>query len=185
MTPEELVSWAEATAAELLSPLDDRWRHVQGVADQAREVSRILHPDERPYLVAAAYLHDIGYAPSLVVTKFHPLDGAFWLHQLGQKRLARLAAYHSSARFEAAARGLGNALAAFTPENSPTADALTYCDMTTSPNGTRVTLQERLAEISERYGEGHLVVRSLREAYQHLAGAVERTQRRLRGASMA
>ena len=185
MTPAELALWVEATAAELLSPLGDRWRHVQGVADQAREVSRILPPGDRPYLVAAGYLHDVGYAPSLAaVTAFHPLDGAFWLHQRGQQRLARLVAYHSSARFETAARGLGHALAAFTPEHSPTADALTYCDMTTSPKGAR-DAAGAVVRVRMRYGAGHLAARSLQEAHQHLAGAVARTQRRLRDAGVA
>ena len=34
-------------------------------------------------LVAAAWLHDIGYAPELVETGFHPLDGARYLRREG------------------------------------------------------------------------------------------------------
>jgi hypothetical protein len=30
---------------------------------------------DRPVLIAAAWLHDIGYAPGLPETGFHPLDG--------------------------------------------------------------------------------------------------------------
>ena len=56
-------------------------------------------------LVAAAWLHDIGYAPTLAATVFHPLDGARHLRALGHERLARLVAYHSSARWEAEALG--------------------------------------------------------------------------------
>jgi hypothetical protein len=81
---------------------------------------------------------------------------------------------------EAEALGLAGELAAFPREDSATADALTYCDMTTSPTGQRITLDDRLAEIAERYGAEHLVVRWLQRAHDHLAGAVHRTEERLR-----
>jgi hypothetical protein len=102
------------------------------------------------------------------------------VRSLGQERLARLVAYHSSARWEAEALGLAGELAAFPREDSATADALTYCDMTTSPTGQSVTMADRLAEIAVRYGREHLVVRCLQLAYEHLAGAVQRTEERLR-----
>jgi hypothetical protein len=44
------------------------------------------------------------------------------------------------------------------------ADALTFCDMTTSPDGEHVPVHNRLAEIHDRYGTGHLVSRSMRRA---------------------
>ena len=48
--------------------------NVRSVAQRAGRVATILSlPDD---LVAAAWLHDIGYAPGLVQTGFHPLDGA-------------------------------------------------------------------------------------------------------------
>ena len=52
--------------------------------------------------------------------------------------------------------------------------------MTTSPTGQRITLAGRLAEIAERYGAEHLVVRCLQRAHDHLAGAVRRTEECLR-----
>jgi hypothetical protein len=103
-----------------------------------------------PYLVAAAWLHDIGYAATPAGTGFHPIDGARHLRSLGHERLARLIAWHSSALTEAPALGLADELAAFPPETSAAADALTYCDMTTCPAGERVTMPERLAEIARR-----------------------------------
>ena len=36
---------------------------------------------------------------------------------------------------------------------------LTYCDITTSPDGEHVSARRRLAEIQQRYGPGHLVSR--------------------------
>jgi HD superfamily phosphodiesterase len=41
-------------------------------------------------LVAACYLHDIGYALALARGGFHPLDGARFLRALGRERLACL-----------------------------------------------------------------------------------------------
>jgi hypothetical protein len=179
MEPCALMAWAERQAGELLADTGRRWDHVNGVVRQAQRASPALDEDDRPYLVAAAWLHDIGYAPSLAATAFHPLDGAHYIRSLGQERLAGLVAYHSSARWEAEALGLGDELAAFPLEDSATADALTYCDMTTSPTGQRTTLAERLAEIAERYGAEHLVVRCLQRAHDHLASTVERTEERM------
>jgi hypothetical protein len=177
--PYALPAWAEEHAATLLVDLGTRWQHVCGVARQAQRVSPALAPEDRPYLVAAAWLHDIGYAPDLAATAFHPIDGARHVRALGHERLARLVAYHSSAWWEAEALGLGGELAAFPREDSATADALTYCDMTTSPTGQRLTLADRLAEIAERYGAEHLVVQCLQRAQNYLASTVERTQERM------
>jgi len=182
--PDALPAWAEEHAATLLADLGTRWQHVCGVARQAQRVSPALAPQDRPYLVAAAWLHDIGYAPDLAATAFHPIDGARHVRALGHERLARLVAYHSSAWWEAEALGLSDDLAAFSQEDSATADALTYCDMTTSPTGQRITLAGRLAEIAERYGAEHLVVRCLQRTHHHLAGAVRRTEERLRAAGL-
>ncbi|WP_323098242.1 hypothetical protein [Intrasporangium sp. YIM S08009] len=34
-------------------------------------------------VAAAAWLHDVGYAPSVAQTEFHPLDGARFLQKYG------------------------------------------------------------------------------------------------------
>jgi hypothetical protein len=183
--PDALPAWAEEHAATLLADLGMRWQHVRGVARQAELVSQALAPEDRSYLIAAAWLHDLGYAPGLAATAFHPLDGARHLRALGHERIARLVAYHSSARWEAQALGLAGELAAFPREESATADALTYCDMTTSPIGQRVTLADRLAEIKLRYGAEHLVVRCLQDAQGDLTTAIERTEKRLQDAGLA
>jgi HD superfamily phosphodiesterase len=88
--PSDLPAWAEQQAAEYLSPLGNRWLHTQGVVAQALRVSVILDPADQPYLVAAAWLHDVGYSPRLHQTGFHPIDGARWLRSQGAERLARL-----------------------------------------------------------------------------------------------
>jgi HD superfamily phosphodiesterase len=175
-----LTGWAADYAAEQLSPLSDRWAHTQGVVRQAHLVAVILPPEEREVLIAAAYLHDLGYAPSLARTGLHALDGARHLRALGQERLAGLVAYHSGAKGEAELRGLSAALAEFKDEASATSMALTYCDMTTSAAGEVVTFAERLADVEHRYGPEHLVAQSVRRARPEVERCIEVVQGRLR-----
>jgi hypothetical protein len=171
--------WAAAEAERLLSPLGDRWKHVRAVGECARDVSAVLDQEDRPYLVAAAYLHDIGYAPELQRTGLHQLDGARYIRSLGAERLACLVAHHSEARFEIRLRGFAAELAAYDHEHSWVSDALTYCDLTTGPTGLPMTVEDRVAEVEQRYGEGE-IVDALRQATPYLVGAVERIKERLR-----
>jgi HD domain len=175
-----LTDWAADYAEELLAPLGDRWAHVQGVVRQAQEVGAILPPEEREVLVAAAYLHDLGYAPALVQTGFHALDGARHLRILGYQRLAGLVAYHSGARGEAELRGQTAELAEFADESSPTSMALTYCDMTTGPTGEVISYEERLAGVERRYGAEHVVARSVRHARAEVERCTAFVEGRLR-----
>ena len=171
-----MIEWAAEQAAALLSPLGDRWSHTKGVAERARYVGEVLSEKDRALLIAAAYLHDIGYAPSLKRTGFHPLDGAYYLLSHGQKRLASLVAYHSEAPFEAELRGLTAELDKIPREHSTLADALTYCDMTIGPTGRRVSFEERIEDILERYGETHIVHQAIHRAAPALTGAIRHTQ---------
>jgi HD domain len=161
---------------ELAVALPRRWRHVQAVAAQADRLS-FLPEVSGELLVAAAWLHDIGYAPRLAVTGFHPLDGARFLRDKGAgDRLASLVAHHSCAVHEARVRGLEEVLLAeFEREDSPTYDALVSCDLTTGPDGEPLTYQARMDEIGQRYGPGHEVTRALEVARSDLAGCCERT----------
>jgi HD superfamily phosphodiesterase len=79
---------------------------------KAGRVAASFSPEDGDALVAAAFLHDVGYAPSLNWLGFHPVDGARFLRGLGRERLACLVAHHSGARFEAEERGLVDKLAA-------------------------------------------------------------------------
>jgi hypothetical protein len=181
---DPVVLWAAREAATRMTPLGDRWLHVKAVADRARSVAHILEAVDRQCLVAAAYIHDIGWAPELVDTGFHPIDGARWVRRHGFERLARLVAHHSAARFEAKLRGMAPLLAAFELEESPTADALAYCDLTPSPTGEVVTPVERWTDIIERYGQHDIVVQALAGARPFLEAAVTRTDHRLRAAKV-
>src|SRR5580692_7818879 len=107
-----LASWARQLARALLQePLPRRWAHVQGVAARARSLAPVLGADA-DLLEAAAWLHDIGYAPDLAVTGLHALDGARYLRdaQHADAMLCRLVAYHSCAIIEAEERGLAGVL---------------------------------------------------------------------------
>ena len=109
---DTLASWAEHLARELLQePLPRRWAHVQGVAARARSLAPVLGADAE-LLEAAAWLHDIGYAPGLAVTGLHQLDGARYLRdaQHADAMLCRLVAHHSCAIVEAGERGLADVL---------------------------------------------------------------------------
>jgi hypothetical protein len=184
----DLADWAEGTARTILqTPLPRRWAHTQGVAEQARTLELILGNDA-DLLVAAAWLHDIGYAPDLVDTGFHPLDGARYLGDTSQadELLCRLVAHHSYAVIEAAQRRLdGVLLREFVPVGGELADALIYCDLTTGPDGQRMSVEQRLAEIRSRYMPDDPVSRALACSAPELTGAVYRVRRRLAVATSA
>jgi hypothetical protein len=93
--------------------------------------------------------------------------------------LCQLVAHHSCAIIEAGERGLADILALeFEPAPDALANALTYCDMTTSPDGEPMPAERRLAEIRDRYGPEHLVSRSIQRATPTILRAVEQTQAR-------
>jgi hypothetical protein len=154
---------------------------VQGVARRASQIAQSARLDDT--VVCAAWLHDIGYAPSIAAAGFHPLDGARFLAAAGvSSRLTGLVAHHSCAVLEAELRGLADELAEFDNEHGEVRDALWYCDITTSPDGEPVAAAERIAEIKQRYGPGHLVTRFITMATPDLLAAVDRTEMLLAGA---
>jgi HD domain len=170
------VETAEQLAeSELADSLPRRWRHVRSVARRARWVAKTLSLSDD--LVAAAWLHDIGYAPELVETGFHPLDGARYLRRIGLGgQVVSLVAHHSCAQIEATVRSLGPQLAEFSPADPLLSDALLYCDMTTGPDGDYVRPADRLVEIRGRYGPDHEVTRFVELAASEIlttAGRVE------------
>ncbi len=174
-----LPAWAEDLARDLLAAtLPRRWAHVQGVAARARSLAPVFAADHG-MLEAAAWLHDIGYLPGLAGTGLHALDGARYLRdvQHATPMLCRLVAYHSGAVIEAEERDLAGVLSReFEPPPRPLADALTFCDMTTSPDGEPTSVDRRLAEIRHRYGPGHLVSRSIRRATPMILRAVSEVE---------
>lgn len=180
----DIVRWSERVARDVLvDDLPRRWAHVQGVARKARLASCLFDKEESDLLVAAAFLHDVGYGPKINSTGFHPLDGARYLEELGfENRLCALVAHHSCAYLEAELRNLSRYLSAWTDEETSLRDALWWSDMTTTPDGQPVDVHERIDEIQERYGAQDLVTFFIRQAKPELVDAVRRTEERISAA---
>jgi putative nucleotidyltransferase with HDIG domain len=181
-TVNDLVGDAAALARYHLDTPDlaDRWRHVQTVARRAAELTPTVNPADDDLVVAAAWLHDLGYADTIVVTGMHAIDGARYLMNRGLPlRLAALVAHHSGARFEAAERGLAHQMQDFPYEAGPVADALATADLTTGPQGQPMTFETRMDEILQRYPTDSPVHRAMKRGRPELAAQVQRTLDRL------
>lgn len=174
------ISWAVDLARRLLAePLPRRWAHTQGVGRRAQAIAHVVG-DDAAELVRAAWLHDIGYAPNLATTGFHPLDGAHYLRDVEQadERLCALVAHHACAVVQGRHRCADARLpVAFRPPTGLVAEALVYCDMTTGPDGRPVGAADRLDEITVRYGPGHVVSRSINEARAWILATERRIER--------
>lgn len=151
----------DVTAAEglpdrfLRTALPRRWAHSRGVGRAAAALAPWAG-EHAETLTVAALLHDVGYAPQLAATGFHPLDGARYLRDRTRAGplVVTLVAHHSGAMVEAAERGLAGPLAAEFPLGPDPVPrllaAVTYCDLSTTPDGTATTPEERL-EVLARY----------------------------------
>ncbi|WP_218590074.1 HD domain-containing protein [Pseudonocardia oceani] len=156
------MEWAESTAEQFLKDsLPRRWAHVQSVAGRAgRLVSHLGRDGE--ILHATAWLHDVGYAPPLAVTGFHPLDGAHYLQTVDvPARVVDLVALHSSAAAEASALDLDEEMAGFVDERTLTRDLLWFVDMTIGPDGQCMDFEARMDDVRARYVPDHYVIRAL------------------------
>ena len=167
----------EFARALLAEALPRRWLHVQGVAWRAAQITECLAVGGEA-VIAAAWLHDIGYAPSLRDTGFHPLDGARHLRRTGwPDEVCRLVAHHTAARIEAAACGLAGDLDTEFPDVATLErDALWVADATTGPDGQPMTVDERIAEVASRYGAGHRVTLAMQGSRDELRAAVDRIE---------
>lgn len=140
-------------------------------------------PEMVDLYAAAATLHDIGYAyPD---TGHHAIDGARYLYSLAMPdTIVNLVAHHSTARHEAAERGLVSELGAFPEPARWPAAALWVADFTTSPTGVAVTVTERVNEIRGRYAPDTAVIRALDAAREEMTAAlmlIGRVPRHTRG----
>lgn len=183
-SPMTIADRAAVLAEQLVAPLGRRWSHVQAVAARAREVTAAVPADDAETLVAAAWLHDIGYSEQIGHTRFHPLDGARFLRAHDwPASIVDLVAHHSGARFEAAERGMSDELSEFPFADNPVLDALVLADLTTGPDGERLSYDERISEILRRYPETDPVHRTWIKAAPILKEAVERAELRISSAS--
>lgn len=153
----------------VLPPASDRLAHTLAVGQKATEIAGVLGITHSDRLVAAAYLHDVGYAETAVQTGMHQLDGARFLRDRGfSVDLCRLVAHHTFARIEARNKVLGAVLEEEFPlpegNLARVLDLVSYCDLTTNRRGEPVSVDSRFADIFDRYDPGHVVERTMREA---------------------
>ncbi|MFE6508344.1 HD domain-containing protein [Nocardioides sp. NPDC057767] len=181
----DALSTARDEARRLIEPLGLRWRHLAAVGRKAEDVGRRLGLDV-DLLAPACWLHDVGYAPDLVDTGMHAIDGARYLRHTGwDERIVSMVAHHSCAILEADERALVDELAEFERPPAEYEDAVCFCDMTTGPSGATVSARERLEEIEVRYGPEDLVTRFIRRARPEILAAVARVEERIRLAESA
>jgi len=171
---------AEAWAQDLLAGQPERWAHTCGVARRAADIAARIPDLDGGVLLAAAWVHDVGYAPSLAKSGFHHLDGAAALAARGELDLAGLVAHHTSGDAEAEARGLTTRLQSFEAPSEIMAAAIAYCDLHAGPGGVPTDVDSRVAEVEVRYGPGHPVTRGLRAALPQLRDQVELIEALLR-----
>ena len=174
---------ARELAEQLLAGSDGRWRHTEAVAGSAARVAAAVAEVDRPLLIAAAWLHDLGYAVPEQRFAFHPLDGAWYLQERDwPPGIVGLVAHHSGARFVAAVRGLSAPMRSFDSARyarGPLADALTYADQTTGPDGQAMTVEGRLADMLRRHGPESPNARAHARRAPAIRAAVRRTEQRL------
>jgi len=164
---------AAVLAHNLLGGQPERLAHTCSVARLAADVAARIPGLDGDVLVAAAWVHDIGYAPCLAETGFHHLDGAAALAAMGETDLARLVAHHTSGIAEAEARGLSARLLSFEAPNELMAAALAYCDLHADPQGVPTEVMARVTEVEVRYGPSHPVTRGLLAALPRLREQVD------------
>lgn len=160
-----LVAEARGIAEALLADaLPRRWAHTVGVANTAERLSRVLEPAHADTIVAAAWLHDIGYAVELVYSGFHPIDGAAHVLRTHPNLWSTvdLIAHHTGAAFEAHERGLGSELARYRfPVDIEELAILNAADLCTSPDGELIDPRARVHEILDRYPPDNPVHRAI------------------------
>lgn len=171
---------AEGFLAEVLPR---RWAHTVAVAAAAVDLAQRLAPQDAEEIVCAAWLHDIGYAPGLVDSGFHPIDGAAYLwrnavHGWGiPAGVIGLVAHHTGAEFEAHERGLQDALALYPAPDAAKLAIVSCADLCTGPDGTPVDPDERITEVLARYPAEHPVHRAITKSGPMLVAQTHRVIR--------
>lgn len=128
-------------------------------------------------LVSAAWLHDIGYAPELVVSGFHALDGARYLLGAGAPLVVvGLVGHHTGASVEAEERGLRSEFEELPAPPCELLHVLTLLDLSVGPDGRLTRPASRIAEILARYPQDHPVHRAVDRSAPALLKAAQRAQ---------
>lgn len=176
----DVAELAQLRAKSALVGLPQRWAHVRGVAAAAEKTAALIETEHAWAIVAAAWLHDVGYAESIRTTGFHPLDGAEYAKEQGFPAIVvSLIAYHTGAMAEAAERSLSVQLSEIAEPPTKLLDVLTFADLTTSPIGEPIGAKDRVQEILSRYEKDDPVYRAVTKSAPRLLTAVDRVERRI------
>lgn len=159
-----LVERARAVAADLLGEDAALSEHSARAAVRAADLARRIRGARPSEVIAAAWLHDIGYVSALRRTGFHPLDGALFLiaHDWPE-RVVRLVGHHSSAALEAPFYGVGHHLRVIEPVPGIDADILTSADLTSGPGDPVPRVEDRLSAMRLADEERGIVPADVRE----------------------
>ena len=138
---------------------EDRLHHIIGVARKAYDIAKRMKLPEilAQQMFALGWNHDIGY-------EFCPEDHAAY----GEKMLPEYRYAFEIKRHGFPHEGQYIGLSWF---------ILNLADMTTSPTGDSVTMEERLEEICNRYGKEHeyyILAKDVCESLSPLCSALER-----------
>jgi len=173
----------EKLVKKILKFYPKRLKHTFGVREIAENLfSSIFSPDQQRKLITATLFHDIGYSEDLIITGFHPLDGAIFLAHHGfDDDILRAILNHTGAIGEANYHGIAKTVYEKLPlhKTSDIDDALTFCDLRTSPVGEPVTPDERYKEIIERYGKFHYVSQNIMKWKQEFNNITQRIIKRV------
>jgi hypothetical protein len=152
---EQSIPAARDLVGRVLEDIPERQHHCAGVAARAQTLAVTVPQAAAAELVAAAWLHDIGYGSLLRDTGFHPIDGV------------------------AHVRGLDDRMREFEFVEDPLSDALTVADNTAGPGSTVMTVEERLSEKLKRHGRNSWTGRANPERDDYIHAAARRVAQRL------
>lgn len=147
------------------SNFQNRVSHSLAVGHRMRELSEYAGPVS-PAAVDVAHalgnLHDIGYFNP--ITGMHAYDGALMVSGSGWGFLANGIAWHSTAEWEYAERGIASI-----DFNKPHSRSMLWvADFTTSSTGNRCTATKRVSGILDRYPFQSPVVTALMKSMPEL-----------------
>lgn len=152
---EQSIPAARDLVGRVLEDIPERQHHCAGVAARAQTLAVTVPQAAAAELVAAAWLHDIGYGSLLRDTGFHPIDGV------------------------AHVRGVDDRMREFEFVEDPLSDALTVADNTAGPGSTVMTVEERLSEKLKGHGRNSWTGRANPERDDYIHAAARRVAQRL------
>lgn len=148
---------------KFISKDSNRYKHIIGVINLAKEIENTISFNGD--LIQAALYHDIGYSDSLQYTKFHPIDSALKAEADNiSPNIKNAILCHTGARGEANLINKDLMIYyKFIEEDFKLANFLTYCDTHINSKGEKVSLNERLNDIYERYDKNHYVYKNIKK----------------------